>query len=161
MRFVYFVTANYFNVSRKKKAKPMSTLTRMRFISSGEILREKIFHIFNRRRISVSALKRNKMTKLTEEERETKLKSLLTNGWSLVTNRDAIYKEFLFKTFNQAYGFMTMVALQADKMNHHPEWFNVYNKVNITLSSHDVDGLSQRDITLATFIDKAATMHLK
>lgn len=56
---------------------------------------------------------------------------------------------------------MTMVALQADKMNHHPEWFNVYNKVNITLSSHDVDGLSQRDITLATFIDKAATMHLK
>jgi pterin-4a-carbinolamine dehydratase len=52
---------------------------------------------------------------------------------------------------------MTRVALQAEKMDHHPEWFNVYNKVNITLSSHDVNGLSQRDVRLATFIDKVAT----
>lgn len=57
---------------------------------------------------------------------------------------------------SQAFGFMTRVAMQAEKMDHHPEWFNVYNKVNITLSSHDVNGLSQRDVKLATFIEKVA-----
>lgn len=57
---------------------------------------------------------------------------------------------------SQAFGFMTRIAMQAEKMDHHPEWFNVYNKVNITLSSHDVNGLSQRDVKLANFIDKAA-----
>lgn len=55
--------------------------------------------------------------------------------------------------FKQAFGFMSKVALQAEKMDHHPEWFNVYNKVQITLSSHDVNGLSKRDVKLATFID--------
>ncbi|XP_043257904.1 pterin-4-alpha-carbinolamine dehydratase [Colletes gigas] len=136
----------------------MSTLTRMRYTSGGGILYEKIFHIFNRRGISAPALKKVKMAKLTEEEREKNLKPLLASGWSVQSNRDAIYKEFLFKNFNQAFGFMTRVALQAEKMDHHPEWFNVYNKVNITLSSHDVNGLSKRDIKLATFIDKATTM---
>ncbi|KYM76270.1 Pterin-4-alpha-carbinolamine dehydratase 2 [Atta colombica] len=94
--------------------------------------------------------------KLSLEEREQNLSSLLSMGWTIQENRDAIYKEFVFKNFNEAFGFMTRVALQAEKMDHHPEWFNVYNKVNITLSSHDVNGLSQRDIKLATFIDKVA-----
>ncbi|TGZ52444.1 Pterin-4-alpha-carbinolamine dehydratase 2 [Temnothorax longispinosus] len=85
------------------------------------------------------------------------LNPLLSTGWTVQANRDAIYKEFVFKNFNEAFGFMTRVALQAEKMDHHPEWFNVYNKVNVTLSSHDVNGLSQRDVKLATFIDKAAT----
>ncbi|XP_029033195.1 pterin-4-alpha-carbinolamine dehydratase [Osmia bicornis bicornis] len=134
----------------------MASLTRMRLINSRGILQEEIFHIFNRRNSSTTVLKKKKMGKLTEEERDNDLKPLLTNGWSVQENRDAIYKEFLFNNFNQAFGFMTRVALQAEKMDHHPEWFNVYNKVNITLSSHDVNGLSPRDIKLATFIDKVA-----
>lgn len=70
--------------------------------------------------------------------------------------RDAIQKEFLFKDFNQAFGFMTRVALKAEKMDHHPEWFNVYNKVQITLSTHDCSGLSDNDVQLANFIETAA-----
>ncbi|KAM8859251.1 pterin-4-alpha-carbinolamine dehydratase isoform 2-T2 [Spinachia spinachia] len=99
-----------------------------------------------------------KVQSLTEEER-THLLPLLRNAqWVEVVGRDAIYKEFIFKDFNQAFGFMSRVALQAEKMDHHPEWFNVYNKVQITLSTHDCGGLSQRDITLATFIDQASLM---
>nr|CAD7195170.1 unnamed protein product [Timema douglasi] len=94
--------------------------------------------------------------KLTVEDRQKTLAPLFSNGWSLVENRDAIYKEFLFKNFNEAFGFMSRVALQAEKMDHHPEWFNVYNKVQVTLSSHDVNGLSGRDIKLATFADDVA-----
>ncbi|XP_006623652.1 pterin-4-alpha-carbinolamine dehydratase [Apis dorsata] len=140
----------------------MSILMRMRLTNSGEMIfslpRKKIFHIFGQREIYTSILKKEKMGKLTQEEREKDLKPLLFNNWSVQQDRDAIYKEFLFKNFNQAFGFMTKVALQAEKMNHHPEWFNVYNKVNITLSSHDVNGLSQRDIKLASFIDNIAKM---
>ena len=95
--------------------------------------------------------------KLTGEERERELAPLLTpdGGWSLDPTgaRDAISKSFSFKDFNQAFGFMTRVALKADKMDHHPEWFNVYNRVDVTLSSHDVAGISGRDIRLAKFID--------
>ncbi|XP_027681300.2 pterin-4-alpha-carbinolamine dehydratase 2 isoform X2 [Chelonia mydas] len=93
---------------------------------------------------------------LTTEERTQVLLDLKASGWSELGERDAIYKEFNFKTFNQAFGFMTRVALQAEKMNHHPEWFNVYNKVQITLISHDCGGLTKRDVKLAQFIDKAA-----
>ena len=75
------------------------------------------------------------------------------NGWKMVEGRDAIKKQFNFVDFNEAFGFMTRVALKADKMDHHPEWFNVYNKVEVTLSTHDCSGLSERDIKLATFID--------
>ncbi|XP_046639682.1 probable pterin-4-alpha-carbinolamine dehydratase [Daphnia pulicaria] len=92
--------------------------------------------------------------KLTDEERTTFLNPLHDAGWTLVSNRDAIYKEFVCQDFNQAWGFMSKVALQAEKMDHHPEWFNVYNKVQITLSTHDVNGLSQRDVKLANFIEK-------
>ncbi|MGQ0662331.1 MAG: 4a-hydroxytetrahydrobiopterin dehydratase [Pseudomonadota bacterium] len=77
-------------------------------------------------------------------------------GWAAVAGRDAITKEFRFKDFNAAFGFMGRVALMAEKMDHHPEWFNVYNRVEITLSTHDVGGLSERDIGLATFIDSIA-----
>ena len=67
--------------------------------------------------------------------------------------RDAVYKEFLFKDFNEAFGFMSRVALRADKVDHHPEWFNVYNKVQITLATHDCGGLSARDVSMANFIE--------
>ncbi len=74
-------------------------------------------------------------------------------GWSLVEGRDAIQKTFRFKDFNAAFGFMTRVALLADKADHHPEWFNVYNRVEILLTTHDADGLSARDVALAKAID--------
>jgi 4a-hydroxytetrahydrobiopterin dehydratase len=77
-------------------------------------------------------------------------------GWSVVDGRDAIAKAFRFKDFNQAFAFMTRVALMAEKMDHHPEWSNVYNKVEITLSTHDAGGLTERDVRLAKFIDQAA-----
>uniref|UniRef100_A0ABK0L775 4a-hydroxytetrahydrobiopterin dehydratase n=3 Tax=Rattus norvegicus TaxID=10116 RepID=A0ABK0L775_RAT len=93
---------------------------------------------------------------LTPEERSQLIPDLKAAGWSELSERDAIYKEFSFKNFNQAFGFMSRVALQAEKMNHHPEWFNVYNKVQITLTSHDCGGLSKRDVKLAQFIEKAA-----
>ncbi|XP_072486004.1 pterin-4-alpha-carbinolamine dehydratase 2 isoform X2 [Notamacropus eugenii] len=93
---------------------------------------------------------------LTTEERNQVICDLKAAGWSELSERDALYKEFCFKNFNQAFGFMSRVALQAEKMNHHPEWFNVYNKVQITLISHDCGGITKKDIKLAQFIDKAA-----
>lgn len=102
-----------------------------------------------------------KRQKLDEEERNTALSSLHKAGWTEVEGRDAIYKEFLFKDFNQAFGFMTRVALKAEKMDHHPEWFNVYNKVQITLSTHDCSGLSENDVQLANFIETAANSVIK
>ena len=90
--------------------------------------------------------------KLTGAARAQALKEL--PGWAELPGRDAIKKSFQFKDFNQAWGFMSKVALLAEKMDHHPEWFNVYNKVEITLSTHDSGGLSQRDIKLALAIDR-------
>lgn len=77
-------------------------------------------------------------------------------GWTPVEGRDAVSRSFRFKDFNEAWGFMTRVALAAEKADHHPEWFNVYNKVEITLTTHDAGGLSQRDVALAAFIEAAA-----
>ena len=74
-------------------------------------------------------------------------------GWAVVPDRDAIQKSFRFKDFNEAFGFMTRVALLADKADHHPEWSNVYNRVEILLTTHDADGLSARDVALAKAID--------
>ena len=74
-------------------------------------------------------------------------------GWNLAPDRDAIQKSFRFKDFNEAFGFMTRVALLADKADHHPEWSNVYNRVEILLTTHDADGLSARDVALAKAID--------
>ncbi|TMS13856.1 pterin-4-alpha-carbinolamine dehydratase 2 isoform X1 [Larimichthys crocea] len=93
---------------------------------------------------------------LSSADRDQVVMELRATGWVEVDGRDAIFKELHFKTFNQAFGFMSRVALQAEKMNHHPEWFNVYNKVQITLTTHDCGGLSKRDIKLAKFIDKIA-----
>jgi 4a-hydroxytetrahydrobiopterin dehydratase len=74
-------------------------------------------------------------------------------GWSVVNDRDAIRKVFEFADFNEAWGFMCRVALKADAMDHHPEWFNVYNKVDVTLATHDAGGVTERDVTLAQFMD--------
>ena len=74
-------------------------------------------------------------------------------GWQDVAGRDAIHKTFQFADFNAAFGFMSRIALMAEKVDHHPEWSNVYNRVEITLSTHDAGGLSQRDVDLANFID--------
>jgi 4a-hydroxytetrahydrobiopterin dehydratase len=73
-------------------------------------------------------------------------------GWSLREDGRAIVRSFKFKDFNQAFGFMTRVALYADKHDHHPEWFNVYNRVEMTLTTHDADGLSERDAAMAQAI---------
>jgi 4a-hydroxytetrahydrobiopterin dehydratase len=77
-------------------------------------------------------------------------------GWSPVDGRDAAKKSFKFADFNEAFGFMTRVALAAEKADHHPEWFNVYNRVDIVLATHDAGGLSERDVSLARFIEAAA-----
>ena len=79
------------------------------------------------------------------------------SDWKEVEGRDAIIRELKFSNFNEAFGFMTRVAIMADKMDHHPEWFNVYNRVEVTLTTHDCDGLSERDAKLARFIDKIAS----
>ncbi len=92
--------------------------------------------------------------KLTGEARRTALREL--HGWSEVEDRDAIRKTFHFVDFAEAFAFMTRVALAAEKHNHHPEWFNVYNRVEVILTSHDVEGLSHRDVTLARIIDTIA-----
>ncbi|MBT4739532.1 MAG: 4a-hydroxytetrahydrobiopterin dehydratase [Rhodospirillaceae bacterium] len=76
--------------------------------------------------------------------------------WLEVEGRDAIQRTFKFPDFNAAFGFMTRCALKADQMDHHPEWFNVYNRVDVTLTTHDADGLSERDVSLAKFMDEAA-----
>ena len=94
------------------------------------------------------------VSKLTESERQDLTVRL--PGWSLVDSRDAITKSFKFKDFNAAFGFMTRVALFAEQMNHHPEWFNVWNRVEITLSTHDAGGLTARDVKLAEAIERVA-----
>jgi 4a-hydroxytetrahydrobiopterin dehydratase len=77
-------------------------------------------------------------------------------GWRAAEGRDAIAKEFRFKDFNAAFAFMTSVALHAEKADHHPEWFNVYNRVDVTLSTHDSGGVTDKDVALARFMDQAA-----
>ena len=92
--------------------------------------------------------------KLVGDARSAALAEL--SGWTEVNGRDAIAKEYRFKDFNAAWGFMSRAALKAEQMNHHPEWFNVYNRVDVTLATHDVDGLSELDIRLARFMDSIA-----
>lgn len=77
-------------------------------------------------------------------------------GWTELDDRDAIGKTFKFKGFNEAFGWMTRVALVAEKMDHHPEWFNVYNKVEVVLTTHDAGGVTQNDIALAKKMDAFA-----
>src|SRR4051812_14016245 len=93
-------------------------------------------------------------TRATEEEIATNLAAL--GGWTRVEGRPAIAKRFLWSDFNEAWGFMCRVALVAEQMNHHPEWFNVWNPVDITLSTHAAGGLSRLDFELATAIERIA-----
>jgi 4a-hydroxytetrahydrobiopterin dehydratase len=92
--------------------------------------------------------------KLTGSARTTALGKL--NGWSEVNGRDAINRTFTFKDFNEAFGFMARAALIAEKLDHHPEWFNVYNKVEVTLATHDAGGVTERDVRLAEAMDRLA-----
>ena len=96
------------------------------------------------------------MEKLSTVERETKLKKFLMNGWLLDESRDAISKEFQFKNFIEAFSWMTKIAFWAEKINHHPEWFNVYRNVRVVLTTHDVKGLSNLDLELASKMDSEA-----
>ena len=89
--------------------------------------------------------------KLSSKERQKALGTL--KHWKKVRGREAIYQAFRFNDFNEAFGFMTRVARKAEQMDHHPEWSNIYNKVNVTLTTHDAGGVSKRDIDLAKFID--------
>ena len=97
------------------------------------------------------------MNKLNASDRQTKLNAFFENGWKLDENSDAIHKEFQFKNFIEAFSWMTRVAFWAEKINHHPEWFNVYRKVRVVLTTHDVKGLSNLDLELAEKMDDEAS----
>jgi 4a-hydroxytetrahydrobiopterin dehydratase len=92
------------------------------------------------------------IAKLSDSERKSALAEL--KDWQLAEGRDAIRRAFKFKNFSEAWGFMNRVALLAEAQDHHPEWSNVYNRVEILLATHDCDGLSERDLKLARSIDK-------
>ncbi|NNE89996.1 MAG: 4a-hydroxytetrahydrobiopterin dehydratase [Silicimonas sp.] len=92
--------------------------------------------------------------KLSTEERAEALAAL--SGWHEVEGRDAIKKEFKFKSFVEAWGWMSQMAIVAEKMNHHPEWSNVYNRVEVVLTTHDANGLSALDIALAKKMDASS-----
>mmetsp|Transcript_15096 Transcript_15096/g.17580 ORF Transcript_15096/g.17580 Transcript_15096/m.17580 type:complete len:176 (+) Transcript_15096:125-652(+) len=101
--------------------------------------------------------------KLSQPEREIFLKTICSQSnnplfasWQVVQDKDAIKKTFEFTDFKQAWGFMSKVALIAEKMDHHPEWFNVYNRVEVTLTTHDCDGLSTKDVEMAEMMDELA-----
>lgn len=85
--------------------------------------------------------------KLSNSERQAALEAL--SDWTHDPERDAITREFRFADFSEAFAFMTRSALLAEQMDHHPEWFNVYNRVDVTLTTHDCDGLSERDVKMA------------
>jgi 4a-hydroxytetrahydrobiopterin dehydratase len=92
--------------------------------------------------------------KLNDAARKAALAKL--DGWSDAEGREAICKKYRFKDFNEAFGFMIRAALVAEKLDHHPEWFNVYNRVEVTLATHDAGGVTERDIRLAQEMDRLA-----
>lgn len=96
------------------------------------------------------------MTPLDTEARNRDLPPLGETGWQAVPGRDALRKVWKFRNFSQAWGFMSRVALEAERLNHHPEWRNVYNLVDVTLTTHDCNGLSTLDIKLAKAMDRIA-----
>lgn len=91
------------------------------------------------------------MSKLEKSAIETALKCL--PNWELSEDGLSIGRVYMFGDFNSAFGFMTRIAMMAEKMDHHPEWFNVYNKVGVTLTTHDASGVTQKDIDLASFCE--------
>jgi len=92
------------------------------------------------------------MMKLSQTDINEELKNL--PGWSVVNEK--LHKEFQFDSFNQAFGFMTRAAMEIEKMNHHPEWFNVYNKITIELTTHDAGGITKNDVNLAKILNSLA-----
>jgi 4a-hydroxytetrahydrobiopterin dehydratase len=94
--------------------------------------------------------------KLTDTQRRDLIDPLLATGWAMVDGRDAIYKTYIFRNFIDAFGFMTQTAIWAEKLDHHPEWSNVYKTVNVTLFTHTVDGLSVLDAKLGAKMDALA-----
>ncbi len=96
------------------------------------------------------------MEKFALKDLESALNSL--NGWSCVKGRDAIEKSFKFTDFKEAFNFMTLVATKAEDINHHPEWFNVYSNVKVTLTTHDANGVTRLDLEMAEFMDQAAQL---
>ena len=93
---------------------------------------------------------------LSEADRKAALPALGDTGWAAVEGKDAIRKVWKFKSFSEAWGFMSRAALQAEKLNHHPEWSNVYNVVDVTLTTHAAQGLTDLDLELARRMDKLA-----
>jgi 4a-hydroxytetrahydrobiopterin dehydratase len=93
---------------------------------------------------------------LSTEDRKALLPPLAETGWAAVTGTDAIRKIWMFRSFSEAWGFMARAALSAEKLNHHPEWRNVYNVVDVTLTTHSAKGLTQLDIDLARAMDRFA-----
>lgn len=93
--------------------------------------------------------------KLQGPDRENALADL--TGWAEVDGRDAISKTFVFSNFNEAFGWMSRVAMQAEKLDHHPEWSNVYKTVDVTLATHDAGGITELDVKLARFMNKSVT----
>ena len=89
------------------------------------------------------------LTKLSDEQTRKELTDL--PGWSIVNGK--LHKDFVFKDFIEAFGFMSTAALHIEKMNHHPEWFNVYNKIKVDLTTHDAGGITQNDIDLARILN--------
>jgi 4a-hydroxytetrahydrobiopterin dehydratase len=89
------------------------------------------------------------MIRLSQIDIDEELKNLL--GWSMVNEK--LHKEFQFDSFNQAFGFMTRAAMEIEKMNHHPEWFNVYNRITIELTTHDAGGITKNDVNLAKILN--------
>ncbi|WP_099866974.1 4a-hydroxytetrahydrobiopterin dehydratase [Pararhizobium haloflavum] len=94
------------------------------------------------------------VAKLEDDDVSARLTRL--EGWTCSDDRRKIVRTFTFRDFNEAFGFMTRVAIKAEKLDHHPEWFNVYKTVKVELTTHDADGLTDRDFKLAAFMDEAA-----
>ena len=94
----------------------------------------------------------NNMMRLSKVDIDEELKNL--QGWSVVNEK--LHKEFLFESFNQAFGFMTRAAMEIEKINHHPEWFNVYNRITIELTTHDAGGITKNDVNLAKILNSLA-----
>ena len=92
------------------------------------------------------------MMRLSQMDIDEQLKNL--PGWSVVNEK--LHKEFQFDSFNQAFGFMTRAAMEIEKMNHHPEWFNVYNRITVELTTHDAGGITRNDVNLAKILNSLA-----
>jgi 4a-hydroxytetrahydrobiopterin dehydratase len=91
---------------------------------------------------------------MNKKVNENNLKPLIEAGWKILSDRNAVSKTYKFKSFIEAFSFMTSAAIFAEKLNHHPEWFNVYSRVDVVLTTHDLDAISELDIKLAAQMDK-------